>query len=155
MIIAEHHRDGMVRFTLRPNRSLDWRGSLEFFAWMSAVSLSIAAWFAWQGAWLVLPFAGLELAALALGLYMVSVRCMDKEIVSINEDTVEICKGRRHLESRILVRRHWAQVRLEAGEHRWYPGRLIIRSHGRGTEIGRFLGEVERRDLARTLRKIV
>ncbi len=155
MIIAEQGGDGMVRFTLRPNNSLNWKGNSEFLAWMSAVSLSIAAWFAWQGVWIIFPFAGLELAALALGLHMVSSRGMDKEVVSINEETVEICKGRRQMESKVLVWRHWAQIRLEAADRGWYPRRLIIRSHGRTTEIGGFLDETEREELAERLRQIV
>ncbi len=155
MIVAEQYEGGMVRFTLRPNSSLSWKGNSEFFAWMSAVSLSIAAWFAWQGAWIILPFAWLELAALALGLYMVSSRSLYKEVVSIDGGTVEICKGRRQLESRISVRRHWAQIRLEAAEYGWYPRRLFIRSHGQATEIGSFLNEVEREELAGKLKKIV
>lgn len=154
MIIAEQHEGGVVSFTLRPNSSLNWKGNSEFFVWMSAVSLSIAAWFAWQGAWIILPFAGLELAALAWGLYLASSQSMHKEVVSIDKEKVEICKGRRRLESRVSLRRHWAQARLEAADHGWYPRRLVIRSHGRATEIGRFLDETEREELAGRLVKI-
>lgn len=155
MIITEQCEDGIVRFILRPDSSLNWKGNLEFFAWMSVVSLSIAAWFAWQGIWVIFPFAGLELAALASGLYVVSSRNMDKEVISVSKDTVEICKGRRRMESKVSVQRHWAQVRLEAADCSWYPSRLIIRSHGKATEVGGVLREVERKELARGLRKII
>lgn len=127
---------------------------MQFLAWMSVVSLSIAAWFAWQGAWMVFPFAGIELTALAVALYLVSNRCMDKEVVSIDEETVEISKGRRQQESTTLLQRHWAQVHLEAADHGWYPSRLMIRSHGKGTEIGCFLDEDEREQLAGKLKRI-
>lgn len=96
-MIDERLDNGVVTITIRPNSSLNWQGNLQFLAWMSAVSLSIAAWFAWQGAWLIFPFAGAELLALAYALYLVSSKSMNQETVSIDGDIVEICKGRREV----------------------------------------------------------
>jgi len=155
MVMTEKEGHGAVRLVIRPNYSLNWQGNKQFMAGISAVSLGIAGWFAWQGAWMILPFAGLELAALGTALYWVACKAMDTEVIVINDDFVEICKGRRQIESTIRLQRCWAQVRLEAANHEWYPSRLLIGSHGEHTEIGSFLGELEKHSLARELRRIV
>jgi uncharacterized membrane protein len=148
VIVTERTGDGAVVYILRPNRSLDWRGNLRFYGLISLVSLCIACWFAWLGAWIVLPFAGLELLALGLALYLVSMRGLDMETIEIQGDTLEICKGRRQIRSTTRLQRCWARVRLEPSAHTWYPSRLMIRSHGKGTEIGSFLGSEEKEKLA-------
>jgi uncharacterized membrane protein len=141
----------MVLFILRPDRSLDWHGNLRFFGLISLVIFSISSWFAWLGAWLVLPFAGLELAALGAGLYLVSADGLETETISIRKDKLEICKGRRRIMSTTCLQRCWVKVRFEPAIHAWYPGRLVIRSHGKSTEIGSFLGSEEKERLARDL----
>ena len=152
MVMIERVGDDAVIYILRPDRSLSWRGNLRFMGLISTVSLSIAGWFAWLGAWFILPFAGLELTALGFALYLVSVRGLDKETVSIEGDKLEICKGRWRIDSTTCMQRCWVQVRLEPASHAWYPSRLMIGSHGKSTEIGSFLGRVEKERLAREIR---
>ena len=153
MIVTERTADDGVLFIIRPDRSLDWRGNLQFYGLISLVSIAIAVWFAWLGAWVVLPFTGLELTALGFALYLVSVRGMDTETISIRGDKLEICKGRRRVLSTTCLQRCWARVMLEPATHAWYPRRLMIRSHGKGTEIGRFLTSDEKEKLAGKLRQ--
>jgi uncharacterized membrane protein len=151
VIVTERTGEDTVIYILRPDRSLDWRGNLRFYGLISLVSLCIACWFTWLGAWIVLPFAGLELLALGFALYLVSMQGLDMETIRIQGDRLEICKGRRQIESTRCLQRCWARVRLEPAAHTWYPSRLMIRSHGKGTEIGSFLGSEEKEKLAREL----
>lgn len=154
-MIDKRTDNGVVTITIRPNSSLSWRGNLQFLASMSAVSMSIAAWFAWQGTWLILPFAGAELTVLAAALYLVSSRSMHREVVLIDADTVKICKGCREVELIARLQRYWARVRLEVPEKTWYPSRLVIQSHGQQTEVGSFLDEGERGVLAERLKRAI
>ena len=62
------------RFLIRPNCSLQWREVVRFYLGIAAVSFGIAVAFALQGAWLVLPFAGIEMAVLGGALYIVARR---------------------------------------------------------------------------------
>ena len=153
MIMTERTGEHKVLFILKPDRSLDWRGNLRFYGMISLISLCIAFWFTWLGAWVILPFAGLELAALGVALYMVSATGLDRETILIQGDHLEICKGRRQVESTTRLHRCWARVRLEPSGHSWYPNRLIIRSHGKGTEIGSFLAGDEKERLASELKR--
>ena len=139
------------RFVLRPNRSLSWRGALIFFFSLLLLSACIAGGLTVLGFWLVLPFAGLEMLALGTGLYVVACRCYECEVISISDDAIRIEKGRRYPRQRWILGRGWAYVVLERCPKAWYPSRLLIRSHGRAVEVGRFLHEEERQRLATEL----
>jgi uncharacterized membrane protein len=140
-------------FLIQPNRALGWVGMKRLFIALSACVCAVAAYFAAQGAWLVLPFAGLEIAVLALGLYL-SARCSaTREIVSICGADLTVSRRRRQtLESQCL-KRHWTRVVLSQDPTGWYPSRLFLRCHGRQIELGGALLEQERKKLAQDLSK--
>lgn len=149
MVDIQQHADTLqCRFILRPNRSLSWRGSLLFYFSLLIISSSIAIGLALLGLWLVLPFAGLEMLALGIGLYVVACRCYECEVISINDDSIRIERGRDYPREQWTLGRMWARVVLERCPRAWYPSRLLIRSHGRSVEVGRFLDEEERQRLA-------
>jgi len=56
------------------NRSLSPAGRLVFLALIFSNVLIIAIGFFLAGAWLILPFAGIEIAALAVAFYFISIR---------------------------------------------------------------------------------
>lgn len=122
---------------------------------MVAVSFSIAIAFALQGAWLILPFAGLEMLALGAALYVVAHRGCRWQIVSIQGDRIEVVEHEQTGKRKQIFQRAWAQVRLEQARIKGYPSRLIISSHGRAVEIGGYLVNAEKEHLALELRKAV
>lgn len=143
------------QFVIRPNRSLSWRGTQTFYAWICTLSIIIAGGFASMGAWLVLPFAGIELLILGVSLYVVACRSWEYEVVSIHGDTVEVQKGRYRPQQSYQIPRGWARVVLTRSADGWYPSRLTIRSHGREVEVGACLVEEERQRLARELSRAI
>ncbi len=149
MVDIQQHADTLqCRFVLRPNRSLSWRGSLLFYFSLLIISSGIAIGLTLLGFWPVLPFAGLEMLALGIGLYVVACRCYECEVISINGDSIRIERGRDYPREQWTLGRMWARVVLERCPRAWYPSRLLIRSHGRSVEVGRFLDEEERQRLA-------
>ncbi len=136
------------RFVLRPNRSLSWQGSLVFFLSLLLLSTAISLSLTLLGFWMVLPFAGLEMLALGIGLYVVACRCYECEVISIAGNSILIEKGRGYPRQQWTLGRVWACIVLERCPRQWYPSRLLIRSHGRAVEVGRFLDEEERQQLA-------
>ena len=128
----------------RRNNSLSSTGRLFVFAFIFAGSIGIATGFALLGAWLILPFAGLEMLVLWLAFRYVDRRAGDYERIAIAGDRVEIefCEaGRRRSHE---LNRCWAQV-VDGG------GRLALRSHGREFEIGRYLDDEQRLALGREI----
>lgn len=138
-------------YVLRPNRSWSWRQNLLFFGGLCVVTLIAVAPLAVMGFWPVLPFAGLELLAVGVGLYRVICRCHECEVICVAADSIRIERGRNRPQQSWVLTRTWAQVVLKACPRQWYPSRLLIRAHGKTVEVGRFLVEEERKKLAQEL----
>ena len=143
------------RIVIRPNRSLTRRQLQLAFAVIAAVCLGIASVFALFGMWPVLPFAGAEVLAVGIGFYLSALGGRETEIVSVDSDKVAVEKGRRRIRERTELQRAWLQIRLLRSRLRWYPTRLVLRSHGKEVELGGFLNEQERRRLAGELRQAI
>ena len=141
------------QLVVRPNCSLSWRGAITFYLCMCLVSLTIAGLFAAAGAWLVLPFAGLELLALGAALYVVALRADSREVIAIRGDTVEVQRGRHAPVERWSFQRCWVQVRLSRPRRNGYPWRVVLRGSGHELEVGRCLNDAERRLLANELQR--
>lgn len=156
MVATEFDNDASThRFMVRPNCSLSWPGIVRFYLGMVVVSFGIAGFFAVYGAWLVLPFAGLEMLVLGAALYSVARRCASWQLITIDTDTVNIYVSVADEMPVASFKRAWAKLDLQATENKWYPPRLTIRSHGKVVEIGRCLNEAERRSLANKLSKVL
>lgn len=147
---AAHFR----RIELLPNCSLTVPGALLFFGSIALASLTFATFFALNGFWPVLPFAGIELALLGWALWASMRRRHWTQTITVSDHDVEVTTRSRTGESRIVFSRHWASVRLRAPQG-WHPSRLVIESHGRALEVGSFLTEEERRALWRRLAELI
>jgi len=138
-----------------PNRAMPWQHIMMIYLLISGVTISIAFGFFTQGLTLILPFAGLELLALGVVLYISAWRSNIKEVVNIGEEKIRIEIGRDVPEKIYELDKAWANIVLERSWNNWYPSRLLLRSHGRQLEIGKFLNEQERQCLAIELNKAI
>jgi uncharacterized membrane protein len=122
---------------------------------MTACVLGIGIAFAAYGYWPVLPFAGLEVIVLGVAFYRCLSRSQIREVVTINADRITVEKGRRLPEQRWECPRAWARISMERSPIAWYPSRLSVVFQGRRVEIGRFLNEGDRQDLAAELQCVI
>ena len=143
------------RFLIRPNCSLPWRGVVRFYCGMLIVSFGIAIAFALMGAWLILPFAGLEMLVLGIALYTVARRNTRWQSISIKRDSVDIVQETLGCQQRQSFQRAWAQVVHQRAYIKGHPSRLYIRSHGRTVEVGACLNESEKKSLAYELKQVM
>jgi len=137
--------------TARPNCSLSAASTLCVFSIIACITLAIALGFALLGAWLVLPFAGLELVVLWLCFHHVWRHVHDYERLVIDHDRVIVDTHDPRCDSHIELNSYWAQVVMEMlpdGECR----RLVLRSHGKEIEFGRLLNGRERLDIGLNLK---
>lgn len=130
----------------RRNNSLSSTGRILVFAFLFIVSVGIAGAFASLGAWLILPFSGLEMLGLYLAFRYIDCHAADFERIAIAGDRVKVewfeaGHARSHEFNRL-----WAQVVASPG-----GARLALRSHGREVEIGRHVNDEQRLMLAREL----
>ena len=143
------------RFVISPNRSLSWRGNCLFIALVSAVLFTIALGFALVGLWMVAPFAGLELLAVVAAFHFLRHRGAVTEIVEVSDPFVTVSVARERLERSSRLPRNQSRVILNPPPVRGHPSRLFISSRDLGIELGRCLGEEERRSLAAALRAAI
>jgi uncharacterized membrane protein len=141
-----------LRFVAQRNYSLTSGGRYLFIGFLSAVVLAIAVGFALNGAWLILPFAGLEVLGLVLACRAIKRQAGDYESVSIVGDKVVIHQCRSGQLRMFEFNRYWAQAVLSPAPGR-PGGKLAIRSHGREVEIGNYLTAAQRAAAARQLRE--
>lgn len=138
-----------VCWSLRRNCSVTPRQLGGAYLGLCLLSLGVALFFWWQGATLVLPFAVLELMAVALALLVHARHAADGECISL-------CGGRLVVEQETAGRvlrsefvREWVRV-----EPRDDDGHLIeVRGGGRCVTVGRFLRPDLRPVLAREIRQ--
>ncbi len=147
--------DGVRRFELRPRCSLTPRTARLFIASMAAGSFTVAGFFALQGFWPILPFAGAEIALLTWAVRASMRKGQERETIAITDETVSIHSRTAQNERRSVFPRHWVKVKLHAPLTALHPSRLILESSGRACEVGRFLTEDERRGLAVRLKQLV
>ena len=138
-----------LRVLIRPNRSLSPVGMGVLFAAVAVCSTAIGIGFWWVGAWVILPFAGLEIVLVGGVLYWLHRHADDHDLVVMGVERVTVTRRRAGREWQDEFQRYWVKVILE--RHRWYPSRLKIGSHGRFIVIGADVNEEERRALSARL----
>lgn len=136
-------------FTARRNNSLSSSGRLLVFGLILAVCLGIAlAFTVLLGAWMIFPFAGLEMLALFLAFRHIGRHAEDYEWIAVEGDNLAIEVRDGGQVRRFSLNRHWAQV-VCSGD----GSRLALRSHGRELEIGRHRNGEQRLAMGRELRR--
>ena len=138
----------------RPNSSLTAECKLLTFAAIGLISLIIALFFAFMGAWFVLPFAGLELLALGYAFYFVHCHSCDYERIIIVNDQLSVETRSYKTLSQTSFNRHWVRVFLKPspnGDQQLYLG-----SHGKEVMFGHyFMTSKQRIALANQLKQQV
>jgi uncharacterized membrane protein len=143
------------RIELAPNCSLTPHSARAFVGSLAVITFGAATFFAWQGLWPILPFAGLEIGLLWWAVRASMRAGRQRELILICDDSVVIERHGRAIPTRTVFARHWATVKLRDPPAAQHPSRLVIESHGRACEVGRFLTEEERLGLAGRLRQLV
>lgn len=143
-------QDILFEAMIVPHRSLSRRGLRLLLAGIGVICAANLIAFSRLHAWPICGFAGGELVLAAVLLRLNALGAKASELLLLTPDALRVVrtdpKGRR--EERVLSPA-WLNVVVEER-----PGRvpaLWVGSHGVREELGRVLGEAEKRDLARAL----
>jgi uncharacterized membrane protein len=147
-------QDAMATVAVFPHRSLSRAGLAMYFAAQSIATLGFAMLAAWRGITLAPACAVLVLALLGWCLRRVWRASGNGLIVTVTPQRLEV---RRAPDGALLAEFHpyWARLRLAPGRWRGWPSRLLLGSHGREMEIGAFLNDAERCELAQRLKELL
>lgn len=142
------------KLVTKPNCSLTKQGRLYAVIIIAVISFIIAAFFCFFGAWMVLPFTGLECLAVAAAFYYMQCHAKDYESISIANDDLTIERLSYKSFTQISFNRYWAKIYLydlPNGKHE-----LRIRSHGKEVCFGnRYMDDDQRIKLAKELNQMV
>jgi len=141
-------RDGHAGFSLilKRNCSISPAGLAGVFGALAAVALAIGIAFALAGAWLVLPFAGLEIAALTLAYLAYARRAADYERIELAAGRLTIEVAEAHRMSRYEMEARRARVYVE-------EDLVVLRGAGEELRLGRHLDAERRAEFAAQLQK--
>lgn len=149
-MIEQHRTDHTVRITLHPNRSASWHETKRFL-WLLAVPIVIIA-IGWTfvGAWLVLPFAGIEFGLCVFLFYRVCHASYHQQRLELDPQQIRISEGYRHWHETQIARRGALLNVLETEQH-WRLPRLQLVNDNATVNVGHFLNLEDRQALIEIL----
>jgi uncharacterized membrane protein len=143
------------RFVLSPNCSVSWPELLLFYLLTCLVALAVGLFFSLQGLWLVLPFSGLEMLVLGIGLYVTSRKVYRREVITLDLEHTRIEKGGQRIDQRWEFKTPWIRIVDELPDHRRPRRKLAISMYGESVEVGSFLANPEKEALAFQLKDCI
>lgn len=145
------HFAGGLQITLTPNRSMSWRHSMIVVAAIAVFCLSIAIVWFFLGAWLILPFAGLEVGLLLVLAYLVSKATYQQQVLLLNDKHVSFHSGFPVAKLRVLLQKKTAELNQYETTHPEDVFPLFIKDARQQVRIGEFLNLDDLNKLIKTL----
>jgi len=159
IVVEQLQQASQQIIVVRPNQSASWELNLRVLIALGSWSLLIAVGFSWFGAWLILPFAGLEIAALFAALYFVCRKLSLRQVIGIDEHTVTIEKGFYYPIRRWQFAREHTRLVVQEKPHPWDAIGLSLFAPGSDdvlevevVEVGEFLNADDAQKLLDLLR---
>lgn len=133
---------------------MSWETNKKILLVMFIVNMAIALGWAALGAWMILPFAGLEIFLVGLGMYYVSWKLSFKEVITLETDSLILQKGvyfpkqewRWHKSQTALVK--------QPSKYRMSAPSLFLTHNNQRIEIGAFLNRSEKISLRNHLTEL-
>lgn len=152
-VVTSQQVGGETLITLQPNCSATRRQSLLFLALISGVTFSVALVWAISGAWLVLPFAGLEIAVLTYVMLRVIKSSDRMQVIRITRQAVEVEEGEYYPVQRWHFTRPDAHVSVREAENPVDCIGLTLNDGHQALEVGAFLNQNDRLQTRDALRQ--
>ena len=139
----------IVSAMLRPHRSLGRRGMAILIAAIAGLSLSIGTFVWWIGAWPVIGFVGIDVAAIALAFHFNARAARAFEEVKVSRAAIILRKvtasGRAH---ELRFNPEWVRLEVEELEDEGVV-RVALRMRDQRIPVGAFLNPRDRETFAR------
>ncbi|MFA3789851.1 DUF2244 domain-containing protein [Aliiglaciecola sp. SL4] len=140
--MVKHFTDtNHTRITLSPNRSVSWAEVKLVVFCIAVFVLLIAAIWAFLGVWLVLPFAGFEVALLAFLMHKVNRQCCTKQVITINPQRVVIECGIQQPVFKWQFNRQTTHLSVIEAESAFDRLQMILTDDTISIKLGEFLNQ--------------
>ena len=140
--------DTITTLILSPDRSLDWDGNKRVIWSLGGICIGIAMGFTIiAGAWVMLPFAGLEVLILSLALYYVSWKLSYRHILTLNNKQLIIEKGVYRPKGKWVWEKQNTRLVTTTAKHDWEAHGLTLINNNEKVNIGDFLSQSDSNEL--------
>jgi len=152
--VVSHNQSGRgTVIVARPNRSASWQTNKLFIALLAIPSFGAAIAFTALGAWPILPFAGLEIAALTASLYYVNWKLQYRHVITLDGARVRIDKGHYAPRRCWDLERSRTALAVTPERHPWEGPGLVLYSEAHKVPVGGFLNREDSLALLALLRR--
>jgi uncharacterized membrane protein len=122
---------------------------------LAGLSFAFAFFLWWLlGAWLIMPFAGLEVGCVAVAFWWIERQAKDFDAIEISESEVSVTRCRNRRFENYSFTRGWVQIDIETDERGREKG-VRLRQSERSVSLAEFLCATEQRAAVRALRSAV
>lgn len=126
---------------LTPNRSASWAESKILLMVVGTFVMLIATVWSLAGAWLVLPFAGIEIALLSLLMYVVNRKTYQKQVITLARSGIKVEYGVELPTQTYEFEFRDTHLKVIEAEHSMDKARLTLSDNKTSLEIGAFLNQ--------------
>ena len=152
MVTLEHTASEAL-LIVRPNRSASWRFNKIVIVAMGLWIGLVAGVFTAIGLWPILPFAGLEISALASALYYVSWKLQQRHVLRFRDNGLTLEKGVYYPRFTWRFARDAVSLSVEVQPHPWDPLKIFLCSRDEQIPLGNFLNKDDSRKLLALLKE--
>ena len=138
---------------MRRNCSFSPKQVGMFYLSMVGFSSVITAYFWWIGAWMVLPFAVIELSVLGIALLIYARHARDYEKITLDQTQIIIELHRGSKKTLTSWNAPWVRVKDPESLYDRKKDLVILESGGQTISIGQFILAEKRHDLAKEIRQ--
>ena len=142
----------------QPNQSANWRLNKQILIGIGILSIVIATGFTLVGAWVILPFAGLELLALSYALYRVCRNQNARHVLRFSDQQLIIEKGIDYPQQVWELDRSNTSLLVGRNKHPWDPIDISLCSTDpegvvKQIPVGDFLNKADSKSLLAELKQ--
>ncbi len=130
--------------TLLPNRSATWAETRIFIFFICGVMLAIGTFWAFVGAWMILPFSGIEAGLVAFFLYRVCLNTYHRQVITFNEKNITVQFGKHFPKRNWQLNKNSTFLLLEEPKHHLAAVGLTISDGTQTIELGSFLNKSDK-----------
>ena len=152
-MVQHDYHNGFPVITLLPNRSASWAQTRLFVLAVCTTTLFIGGFMAFIGAWMVLPFSGVEALLVAYLFYRVCQSTYQRQVITCGNETVLVEFGTHFPKRSWHLERQRTRLSVDDAAHPLSPPTLVIADSSHSIELGRFLNKDDKEEALKTLRK--
>lgn len=143
-MVLSSQQDTSTTITLLPNRSASWAETRLTVLVICGTMLAIGTFWAFAGAWMILPFSGIEAALVAFLLYRVCLSTYHRQVITFSPGKILVQVGRHFPKRSWDLNRQSAFLVLTEPRHPYAPLGIKLSDGRQKIELGKFLNKQDK-----------